>query len=252
MAMTHSWRAVGQVLPLVLPLASAWGAPFSFLGTGRRLGRGLRRGRPCSPGWVFERGVKRRNREEARVGDPSAAARAPAAARAAAAAARRAEARPGRRIAALHVRALDSRHEQATREARGGQLVRSERREIRGGRPRQGLEGAGRPSDSRPQLNVVRLPYSNAMLHVASAWPADVAANPGYLAGKTPIEVYDAVVNSVTSKGIFVILDDQHDARDVVLRLRPDGAVVHLGAIPRSNEWKSRRCSRLATRPTCG
>jgi aryl-phospho-beta-D-glucosidase BglC (GH1 family) len=57
-------------------------------------------------------------------------------------------------------------------------------------------------------FNVVRLPFSNAMLHVTSpVAPGDVAGNPT-LVGKTPIEVYDAVVDALTTEGLFVILNN--------------------------------------------
>ena len=57
-------------------------------------------------------------------------------------------------------------------------------------------------------LNSVRLPFSAEMVHdtraVDDAW---VTANP-QLRGKTPLEVYDAVVAALTARGIAVILNN--------------------------------------------
>jgi len=57
-------------------------------------------------------------------------------------------------------------------------------------------------------FNTVRLPFSNEMLYVTTTVAnATVAANTS-LRGKKPIEVFDAVVDAVTSAGLFVILDN--------------------------------------------
>ncbi|GAB3460729.1 glycoside hydrolase family 5 protein [Actinophytocola sediminis] len=55
-------------------------------------------------------------------------------------------------------------------------------------------------------LNSVRLPFSNAMIHDTRPVP-DLPANPG-LAGKTPLQVYDAVVDRLTVRGFAVILNN--------------------------------------------
>jgi endoglucanase len=54
-------------------------------------------------------------------------------------------------------------------------------------------------------FNTVRLPFSHEMLHASE--PVErthVAANPE-LEGKTPLEVYDHVIDALTAAGIFVI-----------------------------------------------
>ncbi len=57
-------------------------------------------------------------------------------------------------------------------------------------------------------LNSVRLPFSNQMVHDTAVLPdASVAANPA-LRGKTPLQVYDAVVDRLTARGIAVILNN--------------------------------------------
>ncbi|MEU9002172.1 cellulase family glycosylhydrolase [Streptomyces sp. NPDC048551] len=57
-------------------------------------------------------------------------------------------------------------------------------------------------------LNSVRLPFSNEMLHTAAPVPdAAVAANPA-LRGRTPLQVYDAVVRALTDAGFAVILNN--------------------------------------------
>ncbi|MFI6253935.1 glycoside hydrolase family 5 protein [Streptomyces sp. NPDC051016] len=57
-------------------------------------------------------------------------------------------------------------------------------------------------------INSVRLPFSNEMIHTTAAVPdAAVAANP-QLRGKTPLEVYDAVVAALTGAGFAVILNN--------------------------------------------
>ncbi|MER7671412.1 cellulase family glycosylhydrolase [Kitasatospora sp. NPDC096128] len=63
-----------------------------------------------------------------------------------------------------------------------------------------GLHGLG--------LNAVRLPFANALIHDAGTVPdAAVAANP-QLRGKTPLQVYDAVVAALTADGFAVILNN--------------------------------------------
>ncbi|WP_202873580.1 glycoside hydrolase family 5 protein [Kribbella speibonae] len=55
-------------------------------------------------------------------------------------------------------------------------------------------------------LNSVRLPFSNEMIHDNTPVSA-VAANPS-LAGKTPLQVYDVVVQQLTAAGFAVILNN--------------------------------------------
>lgn len=55
-------------------------------------------------------------------------------------------------------------------------------------------------------VNSVRLPFSNAMIHDTRQVP-DLAANPA-LRGKTPLQVYDAVVDRLTARGFAVILNN--------------------------------------------
>lgn len=57
-------------------------------------------------------------------------------------------------------------------------------------------------------INSIRLPFSNEMIHDTAAVPDDaVTANPE-LRGKTPLEVYDAVVRELTDSGLAVILNN--------------------------------------------
>ncbi|MFI7501623.1 glycoside hydrolase family 5 protein [Streptomyces sp. NPDC049687] len=57
-------------------------------------------------------------------------------------------------------------------------------------------------------VNSVRLPFSNEMVHDARpVTDASVAANPG-LRGRTPLQVYDAVVAALTDAGLAVILNN--------------------------------------------
>ncbi|GGX98049.1 hypothetical protein GCM10010510_49510 [Streptomyces anandii JCM 4720] len=57
-------------------------------------------------------------------------------------------------------------------------------------------------------INSVRLPFSNEMIHATSPVPdAAVAANP-QLRGRTPLQVYDAVVAALTGSGFAVILNN--------------------------------------------
>lgn len=57
-------------------------------------------------------------------------------------------------------------------------------------------------------LNSIRLPFSNEMLHTTAPVPdAAVAANPA-LRGRTPLQVYDAVVTALTDAGFAVILNN--------------------------------------------
>ncbi|MDP9793390.1 aryl-phospho-beta-D-glucosidase BglC (GH1 family) [Catenuloplanes nepalensis] len=57
-------------------------------------------------------------------------------------------------------------------------------------------------------LNSVRLPFSNEMIRdVRPVADADVAANP-QLRGRTPLQVYDAVVTALTGAGLAVILNN--------------------------------------------
>ncbi|MGW3003645.1 glycoside hydrolase family 5 protein [Streptomyces sp. NPDC001155] len=57
-------------------------------------------------------------------------------------------------------------------------------------------------------INTIRLPFSNEMIHSTAPVPDNaVAANPG-LRGKTPLEIYDAVVESLSASGFAVILNN--------------------------------------------
>ncbi|MFG2915758.1 cellulase family glycosylhydrolase, partial [Kitasatospora sp. NPDC048298] len=57
-------------------------------------------------------------------------------------------------------------------------------------------------------LNSVRLPFANALIHDTVPVPdAAVAANP-QLRGKTPLQVFDAVVAALTADGFAVILNN--------------------------------------------
>ncbi|MBJ7907482.1 glycoside hydrolase family 5 protein [Streptomyces sp. DSM 110735] len=57
-------------------------------------------------------------------------------------------------------------------------------------------------------INSIRLPFSNEMIHSTATVPdAAVAANP-QLRGKTPLQVYDAVVNALSDSGFAVILNN--------------------------------------------
>jgi endoglucanase len=57
-------------------------------------------------------------------------------------------------------------------------------------------------------INSIRLQFSNEMIHDARPVPdASVAANPA-LRGKTPLQVYDDVVKSLTDDGFAVILNN--------------------------------------------
>lgn len=57
-------------------------------------------------------------------------------------------------------------------------------------------------------INSVRLPFANAMVHDTAAVPdSAVAANP-QLRGKTPLQVFDAVVAALTADGFAVILNN--------------------------------------------
>ncbi|MEZ0113791.1 endoglucanase [Catenulispora sp. EB89] len=57
-------------------------------------------------------------------------------------------------------------------------------------------------------INTIRLPFADAMIHDTSTVPdAAVAANP-QLRGRTPLQVYDAVVSALTNDGFAVILNN--------------------------------------------
>ncbi|MER6362853.1 cellulase family glycosylhydrolase [Kitasatospora sp. NPDC001527] len=57
-------------------------------------------------------------------------------------------------------------------------------------------------------VNSIRLPFANAMIHDTAPVPdAAVAANP-QLRGRTPLQVYDAVVAALTADGFAVILNN--------------------------------------------
>lgn len=57
-------------------------------------------------------------------------------------------------------------------------------------------------------INSVRLPFSNEMIHdTRPVRDEAVAANPG-LRGRTPLQVYDAVISELTGSGLAVILNN--------------------------------------------
>ncbi|HEX5278046.1 MAG TPA: cellulase family glycosylhydrolase [Fluviicoccus sp.] len=57
-------------------------------------------------------------------------------------------------------------------------------------------------------FNSVRLPFSNQAIHTTTPVnPAYVSANPE-LVGKTPLQVYDAVVQGLTDAGVVVVLNN--------------------------------------------
>ncbi|RKE22537.1 glycoside hydrolase family 5 protein [Streptomyces sp. TLI_171] len=57
-------------------------------------------------------------------------------------------------------------------------------------------------------INSVRLPFANAMIHDGAPVPdVAVAANPQWR-GRTPLQVYDAVVQALTADGFAVILNN--------------------------------------------
>ncbi|MFI6599359.1 glycoside hydrolase family 5 protein [Nonomuraea sp. NPDC050536] len=57
-------------------------------------------------------------------------------------------------------------------------------------------------------LNSIRLPFANALIHDTTVVPESaVAANP-QLRGKTPLQVFDAVVAALTADGFAVILNN--------------------------------------------
>ncbi|MFJ9756856.1 glycoside hydrolase family 5 protein [Streptomyces sp. NPDC101149] len=57
-------------------------------------------------------------------------------------------------------------------------------------------------------INSIRLPFSNEMIHATAAVPdAAVSANP-QLRGRTPLQIYDAVVTALTDDGFAVVLNN--------------------------------------------
>jgi len=56
-------------------------------------------------------------------------------------------------------------------------------------------------------FNSVRLPFSNAMLHMTETSAEAIKANP-QLAGKSPLEVFDATVAELSAQGIYVVLNN--------------------------------------------
>ncbi|GHE06314.1 glycoside hydrolase family 5 protein [Streptomyces alanosinicus] len=57
-------------------------------------------------------------------------------------------------------------------------------------------------------INTIRLPFSNEMIHSTTPVPdSAVAANPR-LRGRTPLEIYDAVVGALSDSGFAVILNN--------------------------------------------
>lgn len=57
-------------------------------------------------------------------------------------------------------------------------------------------------------FNSVRLPFANAILHDTNPVDAKTIAQNLEFAGKTPLQVFDAVVHSLTSRGLLVILNN--------------------------------------------
>ncbi|MET9017999.1 cellulase family glycosylhydrolase [Streptomyces olivaceoviridis] len=57
-------------------------------------------------------------------------------------------------------------------------------------------------------INTIRLPFSNEMIHSTAPVPdGAVAANP-QLRGRTPLEIYDAVVEALSQSGFAVVLNN--------------------------------------------
>lgn len=57
-------------------------------------------------------------------------------------------------------------------------------------------------------INTIRLPFSNELIHSTAPVPdSAVAANPR-LRGRTPLEIYDAVVEALTQSGFAVVLNN--------------------------------------------
>ncbi|WP_394833707.1 glycoside hydrolase family 5 protein [Pendulispora rubella] len=54
-------------------------------------------------------------------------------------------------------------------------------------------------------INSIRLPFSNQMIHDTT--PVQVPKNPG-LSGRTPLQIYDAVIERLTARGFAVILNN--------------------------------------------
>lgn len=57
-------------------------------------------------------------------------------------------------------------------------------------------------------INTIRLPFSNEMIHTTTPVPDYAVAANTQLRGMTPLEIYDAVIEALTAKGIAVILNN--------------------------------------------
>jgi endoglucanase len=62
-------------------------------------------------------------------------------------------------------------------------------------------------------FNSVRLPWSNEMLRAERIEPQYLSANPA-LQGKTPLQVYDQVIEALAQAGLMVILDNHRTRGD--------------------------------------
>ncbi|MGW7596111.1 glycoside hydrolase family 5 protein, partial [Streptomyces rubiginosohelvolus] len=57
-------------------------------------------------------------------------------------------------------------------------------------------------------INSVRLPFSNEMIHATAAVPDSAVAANTQLRGKTPLQIFDAVVSALSRDGFAVILNN--------------------------------------------
>ncbi|WP_459739721.1 glycoside hydrolase family 5 protein [Streptomyces sp. E-15] len=57
-------------------------------------------------------------------------------------------------------------------------------------------------------VNTVRLPFSNEMVHSTAPVPDSVVTANPHLRGRTPLEVYDAVVDALSDSGFAVVLNN--------------------------------------------
>jgi endoglucanase len=73
-------------------------------------------------------------------------------------------------------------------------------------------------------FNSVRLPFSHEMLHLEEPVLLEHVAANDELIGKTPLEIYDAVVEALTGAGIFVIINSHTTHAMWCCSLDNDGA----------------------------
>ncbi len=94
----------------------------------------------------------------------------------------------------------------------------------------------------RGGFNSVRLPWSNELLeHDPPVDPALLAANP-QLRGKSSMQVFDAVVQALTARGIMVILDNHRSRGDWCCDSSHGDGLWHTEAYPESAwlaDWKT-------------